>query len=325
MPPVSPRMSWNFAMPCSATKARTRFWFVAVFADSAGTRWSKMSAIFEGSHGRAGRPVPSWISRNWLITRAAFSCDIARSTRGSTTSPAWTEARSEALARIFSTAVAPTSHLDGAGHDGRYALVLRLDPLFRQELLLQGAVLGKSDEVGELPEARHEIRSSFEETARRRLQRAEEVEEGAVRDHDRGHRNRDAADAELPQLRNRHELGLHAGDSVHLVDGERPRERGSRLLDVAPVPDSVDEGQIGPGREIQVAAADRLVEAKNRVSVRPGVQDEVGIEPVADPRAGADLSGHLLGRDDFLSGHVPAALREDLILDVHPRHTHGDE
>ncbi len=59
MPPVSPRMSWNFAMPCSATNSRTRFWFVAVFADSAGTRWSKMIAIFEGSHGRAGRPVPS--------------------------------------------------------------------------------------------------------------------------------------------------------------------------------------------------------------------------------------------------------------------------
>ena len=38
MPPTSPRMSWNFAMPCSATKARTLFWFVAVFADSAGTR-----------------------------------------------------------------------------------------------------------------------------------------------------------------------------------------------------------------------------------------------------------------------------------------------
>ncbi len=46
-------------MPCSATKARIIFWFVAVFADSAGTRWSKMIAIRDGSHGFAGRPVPS--------------------------------------------------------------------------------------------------------------------------------------------------------------------------------------------------------------------------------------------------------------------------
>src|SRR5271169_1735790 len=154
MPPVSPRMSWNFAMPCSLTKARTRFWFVAVFADSAGIRWSKMIAIFEESHGRAERPVPSWISRNWLITRAAFSCDIARSTRGSTTSPARTAPRPAALARIFSTAVAPTSGPDGgADDDGGGPLVFRLHPLLRQEFLLEGAVLRKADEVGELPEA----------------------------------------------------------------------------------------------------------------------------------------------------------------------------
>src|SRR6202162_563889 len=312
-------------MPCSATKARTRFWFVAVFADSAGTRWSKMIAIFEGSHGRAGRPVPSWISRNWLITRTAFSCDIARSTRGSTTSPARRPARPAGRARIFSTAVAPTSTLNGGADDDGRPLLLRLDPLLRQEVFLECPVFRKADEVGELPEARNEIGSPFEETARRRLQRPEEVQESAVYDHDRRHRNRDAADAELLQLRNRHEIGLHAGDPVHLVDGERSLERGGRLLDVAPAPDPVNEGEVGPGREIQVAAADRLVEAVNRISVRPGVDDEVGIEPVADARAGADFSRHLLGRNGLLAGHVTAALREDLILDVHARHAHCDE
>ena len=41
--------------------------------------------------------------------------------------------------------------------------------------------------------------------------------------------------------------------------------------------------------------------------------------------AGADLPGHLLGRDDFFSGHVAAALGEDLVLDVHAGEAHGDQ
>src|ERR1035437_5430932 len=283
-----------------------------------------MIAIFAGSHGRAARPVPSRISRNWLITRAAFSCDIARSTRGSTTSPAWTDARPEARARIFSTTVAPTSGLDG-GHDGRCPVVLRLDSLLRQELLLESAVGRKTDEVGECLEARHEIGPPFEEARRRALQRAEEVEERTMDDHDRRHRDRDAPDADLLQLRDRHQLRLHAGDGIHLIDRKRSLERGGRLLDVEPAPDPVDEGEIGAGREIQVAAPDRLVEAVNRIGVGSSVQDEVGIEPVADTRARANLPGHLLGRNDLLAGHVPAALREDLVLDVHAGDAHGDE
>ena len=49
-------------MPCFATNSRTFFWLLAVFGDSAGTRWSKMIAIFDGSQilgsqaGAAGRP-----------------------------------------------------------------------------------------------------------------------------------------------------------------------------------------------------------------------------------------------------------------------------
>jgi hypothetical protein len=58
MPPSSPRMSWNFVTPCAPANSRTFFWFVAVFALSAGTRWSKMSATFDGSQMRGSRPVP---------------------------------------------------------------------------------------------------------------------------------------------------------------------------------------------------------------------------------------------------------------------------
>ena len=41
-------MSWKRVMPCSATNSRIFFWLVAVLGDSAGTRWSKMMAIFDG-------------------------------------------------------------------------------------------------------------------------------------------------------------------------------------------------------------------------------------------------------------------------------------
>ncbi len=45
---VSPNVM-ELADPCAATNSRTFFWFVAVFGDSAGTRWSKMIATFDGS------------------------------------------------------------------------------------------------------------------------------------------------------------------------------------------------------------------------------------------------------------------------------------
>src|SRR5512143_3220164 len=166
-----------------------------------------MIAIFDGSQGRAGSPVPSWISRNWLITSAAFSCDIARSTRGSTTSPGRTEARPQARARIFSTTVAAMSGLDTGGDDRVRPPVLRFDPLPRQELLLESAVLREPHEVGELLEARHKLGPAFEQARRRALERPEEVGERAVRDQDRGDGDRDSADPELLQLRDRDELG----------------------------------------------------------------------------------------------------------------------
>ena len=42
-----------------ATNSRTFFWLLAVFADSAGTRWSKMIATLEGSQTWGSSPVPS--------------------------------------------------------------------------------------------------------------------------------------------------------------------------------------------------------------------------------------------------------------------------
>ena len=105
MPPSSPRMSWKRVMPCFATNSRTFFWLLAVLGDSAGTRWSKMMAIFDGSQIFGSRFVPRKTAWNWLRTRAAFSWDMARSTAGSTTSPARTASRPEARARIFSTTV----------------------------------------------------------------------------------------------------------------------------------------------------------------------------------------------------------------------------
>ena len=59
MPPTSPRMSWKREIRCLSTNSRIFFWFDAVFGDSAGTRWSKMIAIFETSQGCASTPVPS--------------------------------------------------------------------------------------------------------------------------------------------------------------------------------------------------------------------------------------------------------------------------
>ncbi len=94
-------------MPCLAMNSRTFLWLLAVLGDSAGTRWSKMMAIRAGSQIFGSRPVPLKTSWNWLSTRAAFSCDMARSTAGSTTSPATTASRPEARARIFSTTVIP--------------------------------------------------------------------------------------------------------------------------------------------------------------------------------------------------------------------------
>jgi hypothetical protein len=90
-----------------AANSRTFFWLVAVLADSAGTRWSKMMAMRSGSQTLASRPVSLKTSVNWLSTSAAFSWDIAMSTRGSTTSPALTVAWPVARARIFSATVMP--------------------------------------------------------------------------------------------------------------------------------------------------------------------------------------------------------------------------
>ncbi len=110
---------------------------------------------------------------------------------------------------------------------------------------------------------------------------------------------------------------------VHEVDRERPLDLLDRPLHVGPGLDAVDEGQIGPGLQIQVAAPDGLVQPQRGEHVGAGVDDEVRVEPVADRRAGPHLAGHLVGVDALLARHVTAALGKDLVLDVHAGHAHA--
>ena len=80
-----------------------------------------------------------------------------------------------------------------------------------------------------------------------------------------------------------------------------------------------------PAARYMLQPLDGFVDAPAGEDVGPGVDDEVLVQPVADGGAGSDLAGHLLGGDDFLAGHVAAALGEDLVLDVHAGEAHGDD
>ncbi len=62
-----------------------------------------MMAMREGSQTFGSRPVPWKISWNWLMTSAPFSCDIARWTGGSRTSPTATAGLPQARASSFCT------------------------------------------------------------------------------------------------------------------------------------------------------------------------------------------------------------------------------
>src|SRR5271157_6640811 len=94
------------------------------------------------------------------MTSAAFSCDIARSTFGSTTSPAFTEGTPDARARIFSTAVMLiTRFLSPVSTDDlRCAPIFVLHPLVRQILIFEFPVFLQSDEIGEFLKAGNPLR-----------------------------------------------------------------------------------------------------------------------------------------------------------------------
>src|SRR5271169_2087558 len=123
------------------------------------------------------------------MTRAAFSCDIARSTLGSTTSPAFTDLRPQARARIFSTVVIlyvrrlgwPWARLS---NDFLVALVLGLDFFLGQVVVLQGAVVLEAHKIGELLERGDPLGLTRENAGGRLLQGGEKGHERFVRHHD---------------------------------------------------------------------------------------------------------------------------------------------
>src|ERR1035438_7686396 len=129
-------------MPCARTNSRTALCVVAVFSDSAGTRWSKIMTIFPASQ-TLGTPI----SAKLLRTRSAFSWDMARSTWATTISSGDTRSRPAARARIFSAIVIPMKDLlhDHFGFAGQ-VLVFEF-PVLRQAheggvLLERGEALG---------------------------------------------------------------------------------------------------------------------------------------------------------------------------------------
>src|ERR1039458_5859947 len=82
--------------------------------------------------------------------------------------------------------------------------------------------------------------------------------------------------------------------------------------------------QVSPGLEIQVAAADGLLKSVDRKDIRAGVDNKVFVQPPASVGASLHSAGHFLGGDNFLARHMPAALGEDLVFDVHAGPAHGD-
>ena len=54
-------------------------------------------------------------------------------------------------------------------------------------------------------------------------------------------------EAELRQLRDRHQLGFHAGNPIHQIHGQRAFEPVHGLLDVGFGPDAVNECQVRAG------------------------------------------------------------------------------
>ena len=77
----------------------------------------------------------------------------------------------------------------------------------------------------------------------------------------------------------------------------------------------VDEDEVGAGVGVRVAAGDRVLEPGHLQRV--GARDDQRLVRPSRRDGGAHLEHHLLGRDHLLALHVAAALRRDLILDLH--------
>src|ERR1035441_2640935 len=181
-------------MPCARTNSRTALCVVAVFSDSAGTRWSKIMTIFPASQ-TLGTPI----SAKLLRTRSAFSWDMARSTWATTISSGATRLRPAARARIFSAIVIPMGNL--LRH--RFGLA-------GQVLVFEFPILRQADESGVLFERGEASGLAGQEAAGRAAQIGEEIHERFVRHHDRGHGGAGPGHAQAGQFGNRNQLGFHA-------------------------------------------------------------------------------------------------------------------
>ena len=73
----------------------------------------------------------------------------------------------------------------------------------------------------------------------------------------------------------RNEFGLDAGHRVHQVDRYQAVNLAHGALDIGAGADAVDERHVGARFQVQVGAADGLVQAIDGVSVGAGVDDEV--------------------------------------------------
>src|SRR5208282_531643 len=153
------------------------------------------------------------MARNWLITSAAFSWDIARSTLGSRTSPALTEATPAARASICSTKVILSGSFRSfrpSAHDPLQAFVFSFDSFFGQIAVLEAAIFLKADEIGELLEGSDPLSLAGEKAGGGLFEGGKEVGEGLVGHHDRGHGNRNPTHPHRRQFRDRHQLGFHS-------------------------------------------------------------------------------------------------------------------
>ena len=145
-----------------------------------------------------------------------------------------------------------------------------------------------------------------------RRSRLVDVERGLVHRAERrqrieGDRHVGAAEFVERVERRRAELG-DVGEDRHLDRGGKPfvhRELGDRL----------GKDHVGAGLDASAGAIDRRLQSLDRERVGAGHDHEAGIGARID--GGLDSVDHFLLRDELLVRPVPAALRADLILDVH--------
>ena len=85
------------------------------------------------------------------------------------------------------------------------------------------------------------------------------------------------------------------------------------LLDVLGRQQGVGEHEVGAGLGVEIEPPDRFIDAVDGDGVGSRLDGEMGIGAGVGRRL--DLLDHLIGADDLLAGHMPAAFRPHLVLD----------